>query len=451
MADESPNPYAPPATEPMSPDLQRGLWKCENGELWVRSGVLIPEVDLLTGEVRPEKTSERRISFMKWNLRTFVLMIFSIGTLMGRKLLESRWGIQIPYALFLVLLWLLVMMAGRWIKPPVWTVRYHQSLASARKRLLPIIIWVVCIIASCGLVVGAVAVLGIRHFDPVTIVWSAVGAPLLVMFVGGMFVLRGKRALRPGERAGDWLLLKGVHPDAIAHLMTLPTFVPPPSHPDSRIYVVHLAKCPLGEWFKILGKKPRPWFNVLLAKLLNRRALDTRAVIQLKPVLQGPEAVSPEFVAQIQALEPALLAEGWQKVAWNMIPIPDRFNSRSESVCFFHRDHRDLLHFSLTRGDAYPGTLKTAVRSWLPDGTLLTTTDELYFTVTVLPGTELESLPGTPSADLIHKHMQKSTARGAGALADANEGLERLIRAHLENHARLQAKGIYGPLEEISA
>lgn len=456
MADESPNPYAPPTVQD-PPDPQRGLWKCDGADLWVRTGAFIPGVDLQSGEqVQPPDAKVRQVSLMPLNLRVLIPGILIAGAAFARAELESWMGLRIPSLMLPGIMVLIALLFGRWLKVPTWLIRYHQSHGAVGRRARPIAIWIACIIGSCGVSAliawGLISRSGYR-MEPLAVGGMVLLPPVVAAVVGGTLVLKRGGQLTTGGRSGDWLLLRGVHPAAMDYLRGLPA---PASHTakpdlDLRSYVIRMAKYPLLDWFRLLRWRPLPCLNILLTKLLQPRALDTCAVLQTKPSMVGPEVVSVDFRDKFRAMEPDLLSGGWSIFTWIHLPIPDRFNSYSEQVCLFHQDRRDLLFFSRVRGDAYPERYAVSLYAWLPDGTSLRTSNDTIFATAIPMDCDWEQLPGVPSPELIARHMRKSAGRGAVELADATEGFERLIRINLENHARLHAKGICGPLEEISA
>ncbi|MFD0892830.1 hypothetical protein KBB96_15520 [Luteolibacter ambystomatis] len=455
MADEPPNPYAPPIVQD-APDLQKGLWKCDGTDLWVRTGAFLPGVDLLTGEVLPADAVVRQVSLMPLNLRVLIPCIFIAGAASGREQLESWLGFHIPIEVLTGIVVLLCLLSGRWLKVPTWLIRYQQSQLASRRLMRPILIWIACIIGSCvvgTLIAWALVSQSTHRMEPFAVGGLILVPPVVAAIVGGVLVLKRDGQLRTGGTSGDWLLLRGVHQAAIDFLCALPPPPDPASRPnlDLRTYVIHMAKHPLLEWFRLLRWRPLPCLNILLTKLLQPRALDTRAVMQTKPSTAGSEVVSTEFRDRILAMEPGLREDGWSIHTWIHLPIPDRFNSHSEQICLFHRDRRDLMFFSRVRGDAFPERYSVALYAWLPDGTSLKTSDDTAFASAIPMGCEWEQLPGTPSPELIARHMRKSVERGAVSLRDAGEAFERVIRMNLENHARLHARGICGPLEEISA
>jgi len=443
MAADSPNPYAPPTVEePVA--ISQGRWRLDGNDLWVRNGAFFPGVDLVTGEVGLARTSPRRVVLLRQHGITWLLFAVVIVVLVGLPTLESRFQINLSPNWILIGALGALVFSRRSASPTRCLVRYEESRRRARRR---------GILGTCTLLcaLGAAAtpfLLWNAHTDTGLELMPEIYGVLLLLLLGFSIANRKMNgSLRAAGISGDWVLLGGVSPAAIAHIATLPE---PETHPvdsDSRTYVIRMAKLPFLQWCHVVKWKPLSCLNVALGKLFQSPNFNTRGLLRLKPTETPAEAISEVYRARIAGLESDLAAGGWTFSGWDLLLVPDQFSTRVESATFVHRDRHDSLVLAEITG-AFTTQFVTVLHAWLEDGTILRTSDERTFAILMNPTVEWERLPGAERSELISRHLQKSQARHAVILNGADDIARRLTQMGIENHAWLYGLRIYGALEQ---
>jgi hypothetical protein len=159
--------------------------------------------------------------------------------------------------------------------------------------------------------------------------------------------------------------------------------------------------------------------------------------------------MSEEFRQSVTEMTPKPEADGWRFYSWHKTVVPDHVGTIIQIAAFVHQEGRDRLDIYHDLSDTFEKS-GIILHAWLPDGTVLRTSNENAFPV-MNPKVEWDQRPRAESSELIKEHFAKSASRGAIAFADPEEMEQRLIELNLESYKWLHAKGIYGPMEPISA
>jgi hypothetical protein len=447
--DQAPdNPYLPPkVAEPES--YSRTPWRIQNGELWIRNGAYLPRFDLLTGEPAGASSKIKKVSLMPTALLPLFLSVFLGGHLLQEWVGEGRMADTVGLAKW-GLVWLI---SWRW-GTVAWTIAYDENPQAFGLKLKKLK-WFVLF--------GIAATLGFASVPPLfkqNLSWFKTGdsVALLVLAMSGIaialaiaaVILTRRSSIVPCSVSGEWARLRGVSPQAITYLKSLPPAPEYPSDKSSRTYLIRLAKFRWFDWCRFLGWKFLPCVRIGVAKWIHPHRLNSRGLLRLEQVdFKAAEDMAESFRGSVRELSLRLETGGWRFSSWHKTEVPDRSSTVIQEASFVHQDGRDRLaiYHALSGVSVESGM---DLHAWLPDGTVLLTSNKNALPV-MNPGVEWDQQPQADITELIERHQVKSASRGAIAFTDPAEMEQRLIDLNLENHRCLHAKGIYGPLEAISA
>lgn len=437
------NPYAPP-TAVESAAVVHEMWRVGEGNLWVKRGAQIPGVDLATGELLPTGGVMRKLTLHVLGVAFLVQMVLMMAAFGVAGFVERHYRIHISGIWVILGVGVLFRLFGNQMGRTPFTVVYWEGWKKARQRRR---IWMGVVLLAVGMFASIMVPIYLRLPSlPVPLMIGSAVAFLVAMLVLAIVGSIKSSNPRAGEVSGEWMRLKGVSPEAIAYLATLPGSAHGPIDPDRRSHLVHWFKFPLLSWCHVLNWKPGLCLKVALTKLTGAGG-STRSVLCLRPTFVAGELLSEEIRGRVAELRQELAAE-WTFASWDQVKVPDQFSTLAETALFLHHSRRDVLIVSKVRSGASPVVWNHVLHAWLPDGTILRTSDERAFPM-MNPAVEWDTDPEASYASLISKHLQKSESRGAILLAGREDAAQRLVQLGLDNHRWLAAKKIFGPLEEM--
>lgn len=441
------NPYAPPAvTEPSA--VIHEQWKIAENALWIQNEARIPGVDLLTGELTPEGAAHRKMTFQLPSWQAIGSGIVCILIMSGVKAAGRYWGLKIPA--YSPMLTALVVSFGisRFIKrgsnPGIFRLLYSETVARSRKRKMRRAGF-----SACAIVVGT-CVLSLPYL-PTTLSSRAlmgVIAAFIIILILSVIAMFASRQLRAGDHSGIWLQLKGVHPDALLHLASLPQPERLELSLDYQRYRIHLEKFSLRSWCHVLKWKLGPCLRVALSKCLGKEII-IHALLPLRPSRSDPASISESFKNQVLAEQGKLPPGEWLDPSWLSYYAPNLIPTFIESVSFLHRDHQSLLSFTLSANEK-ASIFSTSLISWLENGEVIYSSNERTFAI-MNPSVQWLNEPEMAPTTLIAKHLQRCVEEDVITLENEEDALQRLIHLSRANYQWLHARKIYGPLEDFYA